>query len=953
MMHIYRKLLFLLYLARIHAFRTEDNGPSFNERNAENLHDFTTEKKGPSFNDSNAPTPHAFRTKDKGLSINKSHAAKHHAFMTDDRTPSINKSNTEPSKNESNHPLTKQDGIRNASIETAPTSPLPPTLMTTRPELLQDPRALRDLLPAEKWRTKRLRIPPTQWPDSGSHIHQPDLKGGNHVLLIACVVFPVFNPLFKSRALHFGVALWLIPAVPAQSLVGYDTAGRFSPDKVIMKTVSLLGVESCDQSQSQSYLEPLNHQIQVIYQPTETLIKMLQCRILVTTELLHCESNMIRSDIYPPEYMTKDKVVLISADECRNMFSSRTYDLELYEKLVRIKGITHSPITQIKLLVGSRTTNGGCVGGRINLGTTTRDKVVVRLTIVHSVKEIKGKYSLGTNTIVVKDLVSLSAGGIAESSCDQSYGCFYPAAPDGLPTTECEGTLEFIKGSAKVYHPNTSPGQTHQGYLDIIQISSDTDVTQGTTLTLGDISIICQTMVRRTNVPRLYVNFYDNGENHRMISHRLMNGSGQGQNQHRLVDVLTASSNIYLRGTLSISEQFDKVSFRLCELRRAALLAILRDLLTSGPAPLLNYREGILFRRVGSVAYIFLGVPVSARLRPTEECYNEIPVTLETDAGEHDAFLTSKGRIIVSNGTRIICGDRSAMHFVRDELTEGASLNKSLDLFPDLAFSSEINENHLKGSWLCQYPGKFVACEPPSSLSPLLIGDSDLHFLGIKGRFLQQSIFGDAGREELYRSQTEGYNQQVVWTMITHGSDASMSASAGDILVGSLSETARKHIRMIVLPTMYFIFGDLLTYVHQFILVMFLLSFIYGLGTMVGRVCMVYRKCGFSRYLVLAIFEGVHNAIIPWRSASIRSKRNMDELQTKIGELSRELDAKVDAHAVEVRTMILEPPKLSLSQSPTTLLRQKNNLYPPMRSIPMCSLLPYHDDVPNAPINTD
>ena len=370
---------------------------------------------------------------------------------------------------------------------------------------------------------------------------------------------------------------------------------------------------------------------------------MLQCRIVVTTELLHCESNLIRSDIYPPEYMAKDKVVLISADECRNMFSSRTYDLELYEKLVRIKGITHSPITQIKLLAGSRTNNGGCEGGRINLGTTTRDNVVVRLTIVHSVKEIKGKYSLGTNTIVVNDLVSLSAGGTAESSCDQSYGCFYPAAPDGLPTTECEGTLEFIKGGAKVYHPNTSPGQTHQGYLDIIQISSDTDVTQGTTLTLGDISIICQTIVRRTNVPRLYVNFYDNGENHRMISHRLMNNSGKAQNQHRLVDVLTASSNIYLRGTLSISEQFDKVSFRLCELRRAALLAILRDLLTSGPAPLLNYREGILFRQVGSVAYIFLGVPVSARLRPTEECYNEIPVTLETDTGEHDAFLTSKG----------------------------------------------------------------------------------------------------------------------------------------------------------------------------------------------------------------------------------------------------------------------------------------------------------------------
>ena len=639
----------------------------------------------------------------------------------------------------------------------------------------------------------------------------------------------------------------------------------------------------------------------------------------------------------------------MSAEECRRMFITRTYDLELYDKLIRIKGVTHSPTTHVSLLVGTRASDGGCEGGRINLGTTTRDKVVVRLTIVHSVKERLGKYSLGSNTIVVGDLVSLNAGETLENSCDQSYGCFYPAKPDNLPTNECESTLEFIRGAAQVFHPNASPESGHQGYLDIVQISSETDVTQGTTLTLGENAILCQTIVRRTNIPRLFVNLYETGEHSQLITHRFMNSSGKGQNQHQLVDVLAASSNIYLRGTLSISEQFDRVSLRLCELRRAALLAILRDLLTSGPAPLLDYKEGILFRRVGSVVYIFMGVPVSARLRPTEECFNEIPVILETDEGEHEAFLTSKGRIIVSNGTRIICGDRSAMHFVRDEMTEISRLNNTWNRFPDLAFSSEFDDNHHKGSWLCQYPGKFVACEPPSSLSPLLVGGSDLHFLGIKGRFLQQSIFGDEGREKLYRSQTEGFNQQVIWTTITHGTESTMSDSAGDILVGNLSEAARRHIRLIVLPTMYFIFGDLLTYIHQFILIMFLLNFLYRLGVMIGRVFMVYRKCGFSRYMILAMFEGIHNAVIPWRSASIRSKRNMDELQDKINELKLALDARVDAHSIEVREMILEPPKLALTQSPTTLLRQKNNIYPQMRSIPMSPLPPYRDHPPNAP----
>ena len=136
MMRRYRKLLLMLYLAKHHAFTPDNEGLSFNESNAANPHAFTTENKGPSFNESNAAKPHTLMTKNKGPSFNKSNAAKHHAFMTDGRTPSINRSNTGPNKNEPDHPFTKQNGIRNASTEIAPTSPLPPTLTTTRPELL-------------------------------------------------------------------------------------------------------------------------------------------------------------------------------------------------------------------------------------------------------------------------------------------------------------------------------------------------------------------------------------------------------------------------------------------------------------------------------------------------------------------------------------------------------------------------------------------------------------------------------------------------------------------------------------------------------------------------------------------------------------------------------------------------------------------------------------------------
>lgn len=858
--------------------------------------------------------------------------------------------------NQTTGPTNKHESI-NLYEPKGPTTPHPGDTdnTTTTLEILRMPLKLRDLKPPSAW-DQKFKIPASnEWRNTGNPTHHLNSKGGTIHSYIVCIVVHYLTMYTPSSltAMRVMVMSLILPVTTSQSLVGYDTAGRFSPKKIVMKTVSLLGVETCDRTQTQSYLEPVSHQIQIIYRPTDAVITMLQCNIMITTELLHCESSIIRSDLYPAEYIAKDKVISVSAEECRKMFATKSHTLELFDSKIKINGISHSKDTNTQLIVGSRSANGGCKGDRINLGSTTRDNVVVRITISHFVKELKGRYSLDSNLIVVNDLVSLHAGGSSDISCDHAYGCFYPLDPQGLPTDQCESTIEFIKGPALVYRPNTGSSQTHKGYSDIIQISSDTDATQGTTLTLGDDTIICQTLVRRTNVPRLYVNILDSGNKHE-ISHRLTNSSGKEQSQYRMIDVLTASSNIYLRGTLSISEQFDKVSLRLCELRRAALLAILRDLLTSGPASLLNYREGILFRRIGSVAYIFLGVPVSARLRPTSDCFNEIPVTLETDTGEHDAFLTSKGRIIVSNGTRVLCGDRTAMHFLRDEPDEMARLNRSLDRFPDLAFSSEINEHHMKGSWLCQHPDMFIPCEPPSSLSPSLHGNADgMHFLGIKGRFMQQSIFGAKGREELYRAQTEGYTQQVIWTTITHNSESGMSSSAGDILVNGLSETARRHIRMIVLPTMFFVFGDLLTYVHQFILIMFLLNFLYRLGTMIGRVCMVYRKCGLSRYMVYAVFEGVYNAIIPWRSASLRNKQIMNELNDKVDTLRLNLDARANAHAIEIRALILEPPKLSLAQSPTTILRQKTNLYPQMRSIPMEPLTPYEDYVPNAPTHLE
>ena len=781
-------------------------------------------------------------------------------------------------------------------------------------EEIGTPSAIRDLEPAKKMKDN-IRIIP-----SGHQINSGNYPSGGTKIVMFYILYVFSHNVHPANPHAIVLSLLLVSPVSPQSIIGYDTAGRFSEKKVTMKTISLLGVESCDQVQSRSYLPPVDHEVQVLYQPSESTLTVLQCSIKISTEVLHCEHSIFRADIYPPDIIAKDQIIPISEKECRDIHINHYYDLRLYGKTHRISDIIHTPQTVLKTLTGTKRPDGGCTGGSIEIGNLKRDNVVARMTLVSYVKELEARYSPSSNLIFVGDLVSFTPGGSKETSCDSYYGCFYTALPNIIPKNTCEQTEQFLKGNAKLFQPNATPGQQQHGYMDIIQISSGVDNTQGTTLTLHDTVIVCNTVVRRTNIPRLFVNFFNDGGDSRPVTHRLSNHTITDKNSYKLIDILTSSSNIYLRGTLSISEQFDKVSYRLCELRRAALLAILRDLLTSGAAPLLNYREGILFQRIGSVAYIFLGVPIQAKLRHTEECYNEIPISLTHNEREIFAFATSKGRIIVSNGTRVKCSNRSPMHFIRNEIDEVARLNRSLDLFPDLAFSSEINEIQSPGSWLCQLPGKFIACEIPSSLSPL-IGTTD-HFLGIQGRFLQQSIFGHQGRQELYLSQTEGYNREVVLSQITHGSDGAIGSTASELLIDNLSEVAKERIRMIILPTFYFFFGSFITYMEQLLLSIFIISIIINLANLASRLVTLFKHYGFSRYLSFAFIEGMYNAIIPWRSASIERKRAIKEMKTLL-EAQNAKHVALEVQVTELRTLVLQPFAIhqSAPQSPNPIRR--------------------------------
>ena len=856
------------------------------------------------------------------------------------REPSLKAVN--PELQESEDPeFSDQKGISGANTEITAPSASPTTNISAikaneryiRWEDVSLPEKQRSIKPIT-WKPRNVKM------NTATISQETDLSSNASGSFITFVLLSVVSNVRNVPQFATFNFLLLSNMCRAQQLVGFDTAGRFSGNrKIAMKTISLLSVDPCDRIRSQSYFPPVEKPVQLLYRPAETPLEIIQCRIAVTVQVLHCSSSIFRSDVYPADTLMDNQVIPVTDAQCRDMHTTGVFELKVYDQSITITGIKHTPQTLKKTLVGVKKPNGGCTGGQINIDGILQTSKVVTLKVSHQARQLEGKYSLNSGTIFVGDIVSFPLGVSFEQRCDSHRGCFTVARPEVVPQNRCQQLEQLLTGQGQLFVPNVGPAKISQGYLEILQVSSATDSTMGTALTLTDSELICGILVRKTNIPRLFVNFYEEGS---LIKHELIDISRPKGNPYVFLDILTSSSNVYLRGTLSISEQFDKVSFRLCELRRLALNNVLRDLLTAGPSPLLNYRRGLLFVKKGSVAFIFVGLPIRARLRNTELCYNEIPVVLETETqGEVDAFLTSKGRIVVSNGTTVSCSQQSSMHFIRDFSDEMHLFNDTLrEQLPDLAFSDEDDDTNTPGHWVCQISGSFIACAAPSSLSPI-IGAND-HFYGIRGAFYSQSVLGSAGREVLYRSQVEGFNREVFFSNLGTNSDGKMPATAGDLFLNHLSDSARNQLRQLVLPTFYLIFGSLLEYVEQLIIILLILSFIVECIKMIARLIVVFKYYGCSRYLLIAFFEGLYNAFIPWRSASRQKDRVIERLEMEISEIEAKLNNKVDR--------VTDPAALT----PTSPLNRPRVVYPslPRRldelgPMPKVSF-PCHPD-PNAP----
>ena len=789
--------------------------------------------------------------------------------------------------NGSDHPSVEvTTSMENSTVtSTVPTSDFSKVTLAAiqNTSIVTNPATVPDLPSAQRFRELR-KLP--KFPSRTLIIHSTEpsakmstasrLSGLLRLMIISYIHLSMSSTSVPSTTLTF---LSILETSKATYLTVFDSAGRFTNKELELQSISLLGVDDCS-SVGNSYKKPTKHPVQVLYQPSEKSLWVLQCHLQVTTRIYPCFSDIFRSDTYPPITVHPPHTRQVSETDCHTIYETKQFAFKVSDHIVMIDDFSRHSKTKTITLSGERLTNGGCSGNSITIDSQKFKNAILETEISYYVKRIKARYVPSTNLVYVANTINYP---LDQPSCDASLGCFYIEDSSQVPKDSCEMTQQIMVGVGKLFVPNTEPLTTQAlGYVEIMQIMSENDATQGVTLTLESSKYLCGRMVRLTSIPHVYLNILQNPGTDQ-ISHRLITDDKIDQEEQKYLDLLSSSSSLYLSGSLDIAQQFDQISNKICSLRRGALLGLLRDMMISSPHMLLNYFEGLLFLRRASTMTIYVGNPLEAQLRMTEECFDEIPVTIRVNDTEIPMFATSKARILIDNATEIPCTPPGPMHYIMSESDERLKLNRTLEnIFISLAFGEFHNQLSL-GGWICQSPGTFVSCSGPARLSPLIKEDENF-FHGLDNKFIHKNLFGDGKREALFKSQSIGYERQAVLTQMTN------SARGGHqnmirVALQNMPPDIQQELREKLLPTFYLVMGNLTDYIEEFLIVTFIISIVLNLLKMMIRIRIVFHKHGWSKHVLTAFFEGMYIAFMPWRAA----KFHREELEMLVDQKANQL----------------------------------------------------------------
>jgi hypothetical protein len=424
------------------------------------------------------------------------------------------------------------------------------------------------------------------------------------------------------RSVIFLLGAVILPSVKA--LIAYDCGQKFAN----FTTFSLIGVEECDIPDP--ILNSTDVQITIVQANEFTTAHVIYCKVVIKRTVQYCGMHSHTSTVRGGEAIFVKET---SRDQCKLMHAYGTAKIATYMfHDLHVNGSVSHTIT----LAGSVDANGACQSGAYyndQFGEFYKVLVTGYVTIelqerFEPVDIDKNKIRLHTGTTCV----------FTDTNCmDSEYGY---AFWDSLSLDHCQphAYTRLYKGSALKI--TEADGENRPLYVVDSHDISFAFKDQGSVN-------MCAFRLIRTEHPRLFILTDKEYGNFPSVEDKQINN----------IDIFAYVNSKFVFTERHIKGQMNRlyrdVLMQQCNLERK-ILANALNLATVAPdqfAYQLMKGPGYMSLLAGEVVHILKCAAVEVRVRPTLDCYQELPVLYKNKT----MYLSPKTHILREYGTKTIC----------------------------------------------------------------------------------------------------------------------------------------------------------------------------------------------------------------------------------------------------------------------------------------------------------
>ncbi|XP_070517512.1 uncharacterized protein [Cardiocondyla obscurior] len=406
----------------------------------------------------------------------------------------------------------------------------------------------------------------------------------------------------------------------ATALIGYDCGGQ----GMNITTLSLLDIGDCDVGS----LEPKEEKVYVQLMQTSDYdrVTITQCRIEIDRTISYCGMHSHTSVVHNGR---REYIQEVGEQACRRIHD--TGSITIVNAI--LDGLTkNSTNFRSATLAGSVSVDGRCSGSQYSDGYGNWENVVVQASIKITLRssEAPVKRASGQVILPVGTKCTLSRGYCMDAEGTETY---WPI----LPTDTCHFDRYDIlyEGIAAKLTSRNNPDNP------IIYTVTSQDTTFALTKT-HEINVCGYTLLQ-TEHPKLFILETKRGATFKTRSKISVDN----------LDIFAYVNSKFIYVEKHIKTQLSKLYRDIMEQKCALERQVLQNALSlASIAPdemAIRLMKGPGYTAVtsGEVIHMIKCIPVECKIRHTEDCYNELPITRHNES----FFLLPRSRIITRKGT--------------------------------------------------------------------------------------------------------------------------------------------------------------------------------------------------------------------------------------------------------------------------------------------------------------